>query len=97
MLVSIDEMIDDAKNERNKSCLLKRIIPVINWDMSVMPCCNYSYYKLADNYLEISLEDIINLRNIHSLCIKCQKYSLHRYFNPEYYSDYLNKLLNSEV
>jgi MoaA/NifB/PqqE/SkfB family radical SAM enzyme len=93
MLVSIDEMIDNAKQERKKSCLLKRIIPVINWDMSVQPCCNYSYRKLADNYLEISLTDIINLRNTHPLCIKCQKYSLHRYFNPEYYSDYVNELL----
>jgi hypothetical protein len=43
----------------------------------------------------IPLDDIINLRNIHSLCIKCQKYSLHRYFDPIYYSDYIKNLLNS--
>lgn len=97
MLVSIDEMIENANKERNKDCLLKRIIPVINWDMSVQPCCNYTYQKLTDNYVETSLHDIINLRNTHPLCIKCQKYSLHRYFNPEYYSDYVNKLLNLEV
>lgn len=96
MLVSIDEMINNAKNERNKACFLNRVIPVINWDMSVIPCCNYFYhnYKLADNYLEISLEDVINLRNTHPLCIKCHKYSLHRYFNPAYYFDYVSKLLN---
>lgn len=96
MLVSIDEMIDNAKKERNKDCLLKRIIPVINWDMSVQPCCNYSYQKVADNYLEISLSDIIKLRNTHPLCLKCQQYSLHRYFNPGYYSNYVNELLNLE-
>jgi MoaA/NifB/PqqE/SkfB family radical SAM enzyme len=95
MLVSLDDMIDKAKKEQNKTCLLKRIVPVINWDMSVQPCCNYSYHKLADNYLDISLDDITNLRNIHPLCIKCQKYSLHRYFDPIYYLDYINNLLNS--
>jgi len=97
MVVSLDEMIDKAKKEQNKSCLLKRIIPVINWDMSVVPCCNYSYQKLADNYLNISLPDVILLRKIHPLCNKCQNLSLHRYFDPVYYSDYINNLLNSEA
>ncbi len=97
MLISINEMIDNAKAEHNKDCLLKRIIPVINWDMSVQPCCNYTYQKLADNYLDVSLKEIIHLRNSHTLCIKCQKYALHRYFNPGYYSDYVHKLLNLEV
>jgi MoaA/NifB/PqqE/SkfB family radical SAM enzyme len=95
MLVSLDDMIDKAKKEQNKSCLLKRIVPVVNWNMSVQPCCNYVNHKLADNYLDISLDEIIHLRNIHPLCIKCQKYSLHRYFDPLYYSDYINNLLNS--
>jgi MoaA/NifB/PqqE/SkfB family radical SAM enzyme len=96
MLVSLDDMIDKAKKEKDKSCLLKRIIPVINWDGSVLACCNYLFYnkKIADNYLDISLEEIINLRCTHPLCIKCQNYSLHRYFDPVYYSDYIYNLLN---
>lgn len=93
MLIKLDKLIENGIKENHKQCLLNRVTPIINWDMSVMPCCNYSYHKLADNYLEVSLEDIINLRNTHPLCIKCQKYSLHRYFNPEYYTDYINKLL----
>jgi MoaA/NifB/PqqE/SkfB family radical SAM enzyme len=93
MLISLDDMIDKAKIEQNKTCLLKRVIPVINWDMSVQPCCNYVNHKLADNYLDTSLDEAINLRNIHPLCIKCQKYSLHRYFDPLYYSDYINRAI----
>lgn len=97
MIVGIDQMIENAREERHKDCLLKRVVPVINWDLSVLPCCNYTYRELAPNYLEVSLNEIINLRNTHSLCIKCQKYSLHRYFNPEYYSDLICKLLTSEA
>ncbi len=95
MLVSIDQMIDDAKNEWQKDCLLKRVLPVVNWDMSVQPCCNYTYRNLATNYLDISIEDIIKERNNHPLCVKCQKYSLHRYFNPEYYYDYVLNVLDA--
>lgn len=96
MIISLEDIIDKAKKERNKTCLFKRIMPVINWDMSVLACCNYLLYnhKLSDNYLDISLNEIINLRNVNPLCIKCQKYSLHRYFDPVYYSDYIFNLIN---
>jgi MoaA/NifB/PqqE/SkfB family radical SAM enzyme len=97
MLIKLKELVDNGKKDIDKRCLLNRVLPIINWDMSVMPCCNYSYRKLADNYLDVSLVDIIELRKTHSLCVKCQKYSLHRYFNPEYYSGYVNKLVASEV
>lgn len=93
MLIGLDELIANGKKDHNKKCLLNRVLPIINWDMSVMPCCNYSYHKLADNYLDISLGDITKLRNTHPLCIKCQKHSLHRYFNPLHYTDYVNNLL----
>ena len=93
MIISLDEMLESAKRENNKTCLLKRILPVVGWDMSVLACCNYSYNKISDNFLQTSIDDIINIRNSCSLCLKCQKYSLHRYFNPGYYADYVNKLL----
>ncbi|NUU99882.1 hypothetical protein XO12_07175 [Marinitoga sp. 1154] len=97
MLVSLDDMLKNAKKEKDKDCLLKRIVPVINWDLSVMPCCNYTYRKLADNYLDITFEEIIKLRENHPLCKTCQKYALHRYFNPLYYSDYIDNLLKVEI
>ncbi|KLO22555.1 hypothetical protein X275_05745 [Marinitoga sp. 1197] len=97
MLVSLDDMLKNAKKEKDKNCLLKRIVPVINWDLSVMQCCNYTYRKLADNYLDITFEEVIKLRENHPLCKTCQKYGLHRYFNPLYYSDYIDNLLKVEI
>jgi len=93
MLIRLDKLIKNATKDSRKKCLLNRVIPIINWDMSVMPCCNYSYHKLSDNYLDISLNDIIKLRANHYLCQKCQKHALHRYFNPEYYADLVNTTL----
>lgn len=95
LLIPFDELIEKAKNEREKTCLLKRILPVINWDGSVLACCNYSYdrFKLADSYLNVSLDEIIKMRNENPFCIKCRKYSLHRYFDPVYYSKKVESLL----
>ncbi|BBE30620.1 hypothetical protein OSSY52_07610 [Tepiditoga spiralis] len=95
MLVSLDEMLEDAKREKEKDCLLKRIVPVINWDLSVMACCDYIYRKLEDNYLETSFEEIIKLREEHTLCKTCQKYALHRYSNPLYYTKFVEKKIKT--
>lgn len=94
LLINIDELIEKARIERDKACLLKRILPVINWDGSVLACCNYSYnrFKIAESYMDISLNEIINLRNENPFCLKCRKYSLHRYFDPVYYSKKIESL-----
>jgi MoaA/NifB/PqqE/SkfB family radical SAM enzyme len=97
MLIGLDQLIANGQKDRQKRCLLNRVLPIINWDMSVMPCCNYSYHKLADSYLNISLQEIIEQRGSHPLCVKCRKYALHRYFNPEYYSDIVSSELALEV
>ena len=97
MLVKLDRLIENGVRDRDRRCLLNRVLPIINWDMSVMPCCNYSYHKLSDYYLDISLHDIIRQRTEHSLCVKCRHYGLHRYFNPEYYSDTVSAALVVEA
>jgi wyosine [tRNA(Phe)-imidazoG37] synthetase (radical SAM superfamily) len=84
MPISLEEMLEFANSEHEKSCILTRCLPVINWDMSVLTCCNYSYDKLADNYLDITLDEIIRRRNEAELCKKCIQYSLHRYRNLSY-------------
>jgi wyosine [tRNA(Phe)-imidazoG37] synthetase (radical SAM superfamily) len=84
MPISLEEMLRVANEEHEKSCILARCLPVINWDMSVLTCCNYSYDKLADNYLDITLDEIIRRRNEAKLCKKCIQYSLHRYRNLSY-------------
>jgi hypothetical protein len=95
MPISIEEMLFDARRDHNKSCLLKRIIPVINWDLSVLSCCNYNYHRIASNYLQISIQEIIDKRYGSDLCGTCQENSLHRYFNPVYYSDRVKKMVKA--
>lgn len=95
MPIGIDEMLADAKRDRKKPCLLKRIVPVINWDGSVLSCCNYSYHVIHENFLEVPIKDIIQLRYKSTLCGKCQENALHRYFNPVGYSDRIVEMLNT--
>lgn len=80
----------------NSSKLKERLINLIeSKDMSVLACCNYSYkdQKIADSYLNVSIVDIIKLRKINEFCRKCRSLSLHRYFDPVYYSDFVEKII----
>lgn len=92
MLVDLDNMIDLAVKEKNKSCLLKRCIPTINWNRAVLACCNMLPYVIAEDYLKTNLEEIIQSRNQSEMCRECQNYALHRYFNPLRYADIINKI-----
>jgi MoaA/NifB/PqqE/SkfB family radical SAM enzyme len=94
MLLSLDEVIRKCKMEHSMTCFMRRGIPNINWDMSVLTCCNYPNDIIAPNYLDISLDEIIDLRNKSDLCKKCIKYSLHRYWQPDDYSYFIKPLLS---
>jgi len=89
MLLDMPTLIKDCKDQDELNCILTRIVPVINWDLSVMPCCNYSYSGIVNNYLDTPLSEIINLRTNSNLCGKCQKHSLHRWNNQIAYSDFI--------
>jgi hypothetical protein len=58
-----------------------------------MTCCNSPIEIIAPNYLDISLEEIIELRNRSPLCDKCVKYSLHRYHTGRGHLDYIAGLI----
>jgi MoaA/NifB/PqqE/SkfB family radical SAM enzyme len=93
MLIGMDDLIAACEKEHNTSCQLIWCLPVINWDMSVMTCCNSPIEILAPNYLEVSLEEIIERRNKSPLCDKCVEYSLHRYFTGRAHLGYIEQLL----
>jgi MoaA/NifB/PqqE/SkfB family radical SAM enzyme len=94
MVIDLDEMIAVAKKDHEKPCTVKRVVPVIAWDMSVYTCCKFQYEKIADNYLDVSLDEIITLRNKSGFCDKCISYSLHRYQDLGYFLDEINRLLS---
>jgi MoaA/NifB/PqqE/SkfB family radical SAM enzyme len=88
-LIPMQRLLQDCRDHGHLNCILTRVVPVINWDMSVMPCCNYTYSKIAPNYLKISLADLIQSRTHSSVCANCQKYALHRWNNQAYYANYI--------
>ena len=93
MLVSLDEILKHCAEEHSKTCLGMRAIPMINWDLSVLLCCFYSYERIASNYLDITIDEIISLRNNADFCKKCIKYSLHRFWDHPNYTKNLRPML----
>jgi MoaA/NifB/PqqE/SkfB family radical SAM enzyme len=93
MVLGLDEMMDFFRTENKKTCSMIYAFPNINWDMSVLTCCNYPYDVLAPNYLETPMDKLIELRNGAALCHKCVDYSLHRYFTGPAFMDYVDKLI----
>lgn len=91
MLLDMPTLIKDCQDQDHLKCILTRIVPVINWDLSVMPCCNYSYSGIVKNYLDVPLAEIINLRTNSDVCGKCQMHSLHRWNNQIAYSEFVKK------
>ena len=92
-LRSLEDLLAECQNDQEKNCILTRIVPVINWDLSVMACCNYTYSSILPNYLEASIVDIIDKRTHSVVCAKCQSHSLHRWNNHIAYSDLVNELV----
>jgi MoaA/NifB/PqqE/SkfB family radical SAM enzyme len=96
MLISIENMIGDAKKEHEKTCLSSKGFPNINWDLSVLTCCNFNQDRLAPNFLNIDIKSLIKLKNNSDLCKKCITYSIHRYFIPQRYRSYIENLLSGK-
>jgi MoaA/NifB/PqqE/SkfB family radical SAM enzyme len=96
MWISLEEMLADAKKDHDKSCPQKIGFPNINWDMSVLNCCNLTQDRIAPNFINITLNELIKLKNNSEICRECISYSLHRYFDVRKYFPYLQKLLLKE-
>jgi MoaA/NifB/PqqE/SkfB family radical SAM enzyme len=96
-IIPIEQLLQDCREQSHLNCILTRITPVINWDMSVMPCCNYSYSKIAPNYLDVLLPELIQLRTESSVCATCQSHSLHRWNNQGYYSKFVEETVKTNT
>jgi len=93
MLVPMDECLAKARADTDKVCTNKRCLPVIDWDGSVLPCCNFAHKriggeirkgegsKISGDFLKVSLSEIVERRQQCDLCQTCIAQSLHRYFN----------------
>jgi MoaA/NifB/PqqE/SkfB family radical SAM enzyme len=93
MLISIEEVSANARAEHERLCPGRFGFPNINWDLSVLICCNFNQEKLADNFLEADIDKLIKLKNSSELCKECIDHSMHRYYNMPKYASYIRKLL----
>ncbi|MDR0663541.1 MAG: radical SAM protein [Spirochaetaceae bacterium] len=89
----LEEMLAAAKTEHEKPCPSRIGFPNINWDLSVLVCCNFNQERLARNFFDVSINDIIKLKDNSPLCQKCISYSLHRYANVQSNIGYVKRLL----
>lgn len=93
MLIDIDTLIDDCKKQDHMNCILTRVVPVINWDMSVLACCTYAPPGIHKSYLELSMDELLSKRVHSETCGKCQSQSLHRWNDQIYYSKFIEQVV----
>ena len=96
-LLSLDKLIIDCDEYSDKNCILTRIIPVINWDLSVMACCNYTYSSIHTNYLDCEFDELVSRRTKSNLCADCQDHSLHRWNDQIQYQDFVREVVTGAI
>lgn len=93
MWIRLEEMLSAAQKDHAKPCPQRIGFPNINWDGSVLNCCNLTQDRLANDFMDITLDELIKLKNNSALCKECISYSLHRYFDVRKYMPYVQDLL----
>jgi MoaA/NifB/PqqE/SkfB family radical SAM enzyme len=78
LLMSLNEGIANARERAHLPCPEERCFP-INWDCSVRTCGVFFRPFIADNYLNVPLSEIMELKRKSELCIQCKKHSLHQF------------------
>ena len=73
------EIAEACLKQRHLKCVSQRIFPIILVDCSVLLCHLYEQPTVAQNYLEINYEDLLDKRHQHNHCNDCQKHGLHRF------------------
>jgi MoaA/NifB/PqqE/SkfB family radical SAM enzyme len=81
LIISVDEAMEIARKNKHLPCSALRCLD-INWDLKVQKCaCWFSPDQFLEdiNFLDNSLEEIINKRVDSDLCKRCKKEGIHRY------------------
>ncbi len=99
MVYPLEKRLKIARSETSERCIAAPNVPVIHYDGSVFTCISYydEESKLADSYLDISLEELIERKMNSQLCARCMAHSLHRYvwmeLRPEFCEDIIKEKL----
>jgi len=77
MLYSIEDQIAYSQAHRG-TCQYINAFPTIRWDGSVLPCCNMEGGEIAQNYLDVPLDELKKRQLASDLCKKCLAHGLQR-------------------
>ena len=83
LLVKIEDALGVAKSDSSNSCPLLEKQIVINWDGSVSLCCaSFDPNKrvVKKDFLKASIPEIQEAKLRNTLCDKCIKYGINRYY-----------------
>jgi hypothetical protein len=81
MELDLDLFLHKAKAQAHKKCELENTI-CIAWDLSVLGCAvHYSlnYNRMVENFMEVSLSDIMSLKKKVKVCTPCKQHGLHKW------------------
>ncbi len=78
LLMDIDEGLAKALLRRHKACPEERCLP-IDWDRRVRFCGVYYKPYIADDFLDIPVQQIIDKRRGSDLCGQCMRHGLHHF------------------
>ncbi len=81
LLFPVDDQLAYAYTQKDAWCATKKVFPTVRWDLSVVQCCNLMEPVIADNYLDISMDDLLKARDAEPICGICMEKGLHRYFD----------------
>jgi len=78
LLMDLDQGLAKAREQKHLPCPEDRCLP-IDWDLKVRFCGVYFKPYIADNFLNVSVEDIMNKRFESDFCSECMDRGLHQF------------------
>ena len=76
--LTLDEGIARAEAQAKLPCAEERCLPIA-WDRSVRSCGAYFEPTVAEDFLDISLPEILQRRRESGICERCKQHALHRF------------------
>ena len=78
LVPDLDALLDEARRAAEaRPCTQVRCFP-INWDLKVLGCGGWYLPRLADNFLETPLRELIEMKLQSQLCRQCAAHGIHR-------------------
>ncbi len=81
LIIPMEEQLEYAYEHRELFCPVMKAFPSVRSDKSVLHCCNMVKPIVHNDYLEVSLEQLMQLRKDADTCGKCMEKGLHRFFD----------------